>query len=256
MTAREIQDRLRSLSSPEAAAQSLRYFKTGPGEYAEGDVLLGLRAAVMHGLAKEYGSLPFDELRELLRSAVHEDRMLALLILARRASQGDEATRKQVYMLYLAHTRYINNWDLVDASAREIVGGYLAGKSHEPLDRLAESRNLWERRISIVATHYFIRRNEFTATIRIAERLLGDREDLIHKAVGWMLREVGKKHQPTLEAFLKRHGRVMPRTVLRYAIERFPADLRRAYLDGSACEPANGGRRTRVTSPSPKLSRE
>ncbi len=151
-----------------------------------------------------------------------------------------DRTGEALYELYLANTRYVNNWDLVDASAREIVGGYLADRSREPLDRLAASSSLWERRISIVATHYFIRSGEFADTLRIAERLLDDREDLIHKAVGWMLREVGKKHQPTLESFLKRHGRVMPRTALRYAIERFPADLRRAYLDGSACDAPSG----------------
>jgi 3-methyladenine DNA glycosylase AlkD len=150
--------------------------------------------------------------------------------------KSDETTRSRVYKLYLAHTRYVNNWDLVDASAREIVGGYLADKSREPLYRLAGSPSLWERRISIVATHHFIRRNDFADTLTIAERLLGDREDLIHKAVGWMLREVGKKHQPALELFLRRHGKVMPRTMLRYAIERFAPEVRRAYLDGSACQ--------------------
>jgi 3-methyladenine DNA glycosylase AlkD len=236
MTASAVQEQLRSLSSPEAAALAARFFKTGPGQYGEGDVFLGLRAADMHRLAKEHRQLPFDELPLLLRSAIHEDRMLALLILVLRTSKGDEAIKKQVYDLYLAHTRYINNWDLVDASAREVMGGYLAGKSREPLYRLAASPSLWERRISIVATHYFIRQSEFLDTFQVAERLLGDREDLIHKAVGWMLREVGKKEQSELEAFLRRHGKVMPRTMLRYAIERFPEDLRRAYLNGSACE--------------------
>jgi 3-methyladenine DNA glycosylase AlkD len=236
MTAREIQDRLRGLGSPEAAAMAARFFKTGPGQYGEGDVFLGLRAAEMHRLAREFHALALDELRVLLQSEIHEDRLLALLIMVRRVWKAEEATRKAVYDLYLASTRHVNNWDLVDASAREIVGGYLADKSRDPLDRLAASPCLWERRISIVATHYFIRQQDLADTIRIAERLLADREDLIHKAVGWMLREVGKKHQPTLELFLKRHGRVMPRTALRYAIERFPADLRRAYLDGSACQ--------------------
>jgi 3-methyladenine DNA glycosylase AlkD len=236
MTAREIQERLRGLGSPEAVAQAARYFKTGPGQYGEGDVFLGLRAAVLHRLAKEYGALGWDGVCLLLRSGIHEDRLLALLILVRRVVKGDEATRKAVYDLYLANTRYVNNWDLVDASAREIVGGYLADKDRAPLDRLAASPSLLERRISIVATHYFIRRDEFADTLRIAERLLADREDLLHKAVGWMLREVGKKHQPTLEAFLRRHGKVMPRTALRYAIERFPDPLRRAYLDGTACD--------------------
>ncbi len=256
MTAREVQDRLRGLSSPEAAAPAARFFKTGAGQYGEGDVFLGLRAAVMHGLAREYRALPLDEIIVLLQSPIHEDRLLALLIMVRQFARGDEAIRKTLYGLYLTNTRHVNNWDLVDASAREIVGGYLADRSRRPLDRLATSPSLWERRISIVATHYFIRMGDFAGTLRIAERLLDDREDLIHKAVGWMLREVGKKHQPTLESFLKRHGRIMPRTALRYAIERFPADLRRGYLDGSACDPTSGGLTRRVTSPSARASRE
>jgi 3-methyladenine DNA glycosylase AlkD len=243
ITAREVQDNLRSLSSPEAAAFAARYFKTGAGQYGEGDIFLGLRAAVMHGLARDHQSMPLDELVILLQSSIHEDRMLALLIMVRQFVRGDGSGRRAIHELYLGNTRYINNWDLVDASAREIVGGYLADRSRRPLDRLAASASLWERRISIVATHYFIRNQEYADTLRIAERLLNDREDLIHKAVGWMLREVGKKHQPTLESFLKRHGRVMPRTALRYAIERFPAELRRAYLDGSACEPSGADRR-------------
>jgi 3-methyladenine DNA glycosylase AlkD len=236
MTAAQVQDHLRSLGDPEAAALAARYFKTGPGQYGEGDIFLGLRAAVMHSLARQYLCLPFDDLTVLLRSPVHEDRLLALLILVRRAVKGDEAVKKRIYKLYLGHTRYINNWDLVDSSAREIVGGYLADKSSKPLDSLASSPTLWERRISIIATHYFIRQHDFVDTIRIAEKLLRDQEDLIHKAVGWMLREVGKKHEATLESFLRRHGKVMPRTALRYAIERFPQEKRRAYLNGTACE--------------------
>jgi 3-methyladenine DNA glycosylase AlkD len=236
MTTLDVQKRLRSLGDPQAAKASARYFKTGSGQYGEGDVFLGLGASVMHGLAKEYHALPIDELTVLLRSPIHEDRLLALLILVRRVSRADKATKKQVYKLYLANTRYINNWDLVDASAREIVGEYLADKSRKPLDRLAGSKSLWERRISIIATHHFIRLDDFADTIRIAERLLTDREDLIHKAVGWMLREVGKRHEPTLQMFLRRHGRTMPRTALRYAIERFPTEVRRAYLLGTACD--------------------
>jgi 3-methyladenine DNA glycosylase AlkD len=199
-------------------------------------MFLGLRAADMHRLAKGHQSLPFDEIKILLQSPIHEDRMMALLIMVRKVLRADKATKKQAYQLYLGHTRYVNNWDLVDASAREIVGGYLVDKSRKPLDQLARSRSLWERRISIVATHFFIRRDEFDDTLRIAERLLADREDLIHKAMGWMLREVGKKHQPTLEAFLRTRGKVMPRTALRYAIERFPDETRRRYLSGAACE--------------------
>jgi 3-methyladenine DNA glycosylase AlkD len=190
----------------------------------------------MHNLARHYQSVPFDQIPTLLKSATHEDRLLALLILVRRVAKSDAAAKKRAYALYLAHTRYVNNWDLVDASARDIVGAYLADKARNPLYRLAASPSLWERRISIVATHYFIRQDDFADTLKIAERLLGDREDLIHKAVGWTLREVGKRHQPTLETFLRRHGRIMPRTALRYALKRFPADVRRAYLDGSACD--------------------
>ncbi len=236
MTAAEIQQQLRGLGSPEAAAGSARFFKTGPGQYGEGDIFLGLGAAELHRLSKEHVGLSVRDLRVLLRSPVHEDRSLALLILVRQAVKGDSNAKEKIYKLYLSHTRYINNWDLVDASAREIVGGHLADKSREPLLALARSENMWERRISIVATHYFIRQGEFAETLRIAKLLLRDKEDLIHKAVGWMLREVGKKHQPTLEGFLRRHGKVMPRTALRYSIERFPNELRLAYLKGTACD--------------------
>jgi 3-methyladenine DNA glycosylase AlkD len=232
-TASDVQRYLHSLGSPDGAAAAARFFKTGPGEYGEGDVFLGLRAAQMHSVAKEYRDLSFQDLRVLLRSVIHDDRLLALLILVRRVVNADENVKKRVYELYLSHTAHVNNWDLVDASAREIVGGYLANKDRKPLDRLAASHSLWERRISIVATHYFIRQNDFADTLRISERLLSDTEDLIHKAVGWMLREVGKKHQPTLESFLRHHGNKMPRTALRYAIERFPEKLRQAYLKGT-----------------------
>ncbi len=236
MIIRDIQEQLRALGNPEAAAFAARYFKTGPGQYGEGDFFLGLRAAVMHALAKEYRMLPLDHAVGLLRSPVHEDRLLALLILVRQATKGDPAKRKAIYDLYLAHTRFINNWDLVDASAPTIVGGHLADKSRKPLDRLVASRSLWERRISIIATLLFIRQGDYADTLRIAERLLGDREDLIHKAAGWMLREVGKRDQPTLEGFLRHHAGVMPRTMLRYAIERFPEERRKAILKGESWE--------------------
>jgi 3-methyladenine DNA glycosylase AlkD len=236
MTAAEIQERLRCLGGPEAAAMAARFFKTGPGQYGEGDIFLGLRVKEMHQMSKEHSALPFKDVRILLRSPVHEDRMLALLILVRQANKGDFRVKEKIYELYLAHTRYINNWDLVDASAREIVGGHLADKSRDPLVRLARSESMWERRISIVATHYFIRQGDFADTLRVADLLLGDEQDLIHKAVGWMLREVGKKDHRALEAFLRRRGSVMPRTTLRYAIERFPKELRKAYLNGSACD--------------------
>jgi 3-methyladenine DNA glycosylase AlkD len=232
MTAGEIQSHVRSLGSPEAAAQAARFFKTGAGQYGEGDTFLGLRAATMHALAKQHHELAVDQLVVLLQSPIHEERMLALLVMVRRALKGGEAVKREFYDMYLANTRYINNWDLVDASARDIVGNYLANKSRKPLDRLARSASLWERRISIVATHHFIRQNDFADTLRIATTLMKDREDLIHKAVGWMLREVGKKDVETLEGFLRTHGKMMPRTTLRYAIERFSAEVRQAYLKG------------------------
>jgi 3-methyladenine DNA glycosylase AlkD len=228
----EIQSRLRALGSPEAAAFAARYFKTGPGGYGEGDIFLGLRTPVMRSLAKEFKSLPLEHLVVLLRSEVHEDRLLALLILVHQANRGDDSGRKRIYDLYLSHTRYVNNWDLVDASAPSIVGGYLLDRSRKPLDRLSRSKSLWERRISIIATAWFIRLGQFGDTLRIAERLLEDKEDLIHKATGWMLREVGKRDQPVLESFLNKNAQIMPRIMLRYAIERFPEPQRKAILKG------------------------
>ena len=244
MTTREIQERLRSLGNPEAASFAARYFKTGPGQYGEGDIFLGIRAPVMHGLAREYQTVTMNIALTLLRSRIHEDRLLALLILVRQFQRSDEAVRQRIYDLYLANTRYINNWDLVDCSARDIVGGYLADKDRSPLDGLARSESLWERRISIIATFHFIRSGVFEDTLRIARTLLGDREDLIHKAVGWMLREVGKRDQEVLEGFLRRHHSTMPRTMLRYAIERFPEQQRTGYLKGMPSESTSGGDKT------------
>jgi 3-methyladenine DNA glycosylase AlkD len=229
-SAPDIQARLRGLGSPEAAAQAARFFKTGPGQYGAGDQFLGIRVPVLRKLAAEYASLPEDQVLMLLRSPIHEDRLLALLILVRAAARGDEVTKERLYTLYLANTRHINNWDLVDASAREIVGGYLHDKDCRVLAALARSESLWERRIAIVATHAFIVRGDYHDTLTIAEILLADPHDLIHKAVGWMLREVGKRDQAILEGFLAKHHRSMPRTMLRYAIERFPEKMRKAYL--------------------------
>jgi len=233
LTARGGLDRLHALGSPEAAAFAARYFKTGPGLYGEGDVFLGARVPALRKLAGEFRALPEGEVLSLLGSEFHEARLLALLIWVRAASKGDEATKRRVYDLYLANSRSVNNWDLVDASAREIVGGYLNDKDRGPLHRLARSASVWDRRIAIVATHYFIARHDFADTLGIARILLGDTHVLIHKAAGWMLREVGKRDQATPEEFLRAHHGAMPRTMLRYAIERFPPDVRRAYLTGS-----------------------
>ncbi len=226
--------RLRSLGCPQQAAILARFFKTGPGQYGEGDRFIGVKVPATRKVAKEFGNLPVPEVESLLHSDIHEERLLALVILVARFQKGDGAARKSIYNLYLANTRLINNWDLVDLSAPQIVGGYLESRNRRPLDRLAKSASLWERRISVVATHWFIRCGDFADTLRIAEKLLGDKEDLIHKAVGWMLREVGKRNTAALEEFLGKHCAIMPRTMLRYAIERFTEEKRQKYLGEKA----------------------
>jgi len=228
----EISARLRRLGDPERALLLQRFFKTGPGEYAEGDRFIGLKVPQVRLMLREYrGLTPIDSL-PLLMSPIHEERLFALLALVRSFEKGDEATREQVYTLYLANTCRINNWDLVDISAPRIVGGFLLERDRGPLDLLARSKSLWERRIAILATFNFISHNQFEEALAIARHLLHDREDLIHKAVGWMLREVGKREMAVEEGFLKEHCRVMPRTMLRYAIEKFQEEKRVMYLRG------------------------
>jgi 3-methyladenine DNA glycosylase AlkD len=230
--AAEISARLRKLGDPERARLLQRYFKTGPGEYAEGDRFIGLKVPQVRLLLREYRCLTPTDSLPLLNSPIHEERLFALLALVRSFEKGDEAGREEVYALYLANTGRINNWDLVDVSAPNIVGGFLLERDRGPLDLLALSQSLWERRIAILATFTFIRQNHFDDSLRIARLLLHDREDLIHKAVGWMLREVGKRDTAVEEEFLKGHCRVMPRTMLRYAIEKFPEEKRGIYLKG------------------------
>jgi 3-methyladenine DNA glycosylase AlkD len=232
MIVKNIQRKLKQLESKEKAKVSQRYFKTGPGEYGEDDVFIGVRVPDLRKLAKEYQSITIKEIKQLLKSAIHEERQLALLMLVNKYSKGNETVKKGIYELYLQYTQFINNWDLVDVSAHHIIGAFLLDKSKEPLFSLAKSRNLWERRIAIVSTFHFIKHNKYTATLKIAKILLADKEDLIHKAVGWMLREVGKRHRLNLEMFLKKHYKKMPRTMLRYAIEKFPESKRQRYLKG------------------------
>lgn len=232
MTAQDIQKRLKTLADKEHAAVSQRFFKTGPGEYGEGDVFIGIRVPVLRKLAGEYSDLPVEEIAILLRSHIHEERLLALLLLVGSFSKGGEAARKSIYELYLKNTGFINNWDLVDSSAEHIVGAYLMDKSKGVLYRLAESESLWDRRISIMSTFHFIKRHEFSETLKIAKMMFFDRQDLIHKATGWMLREIGKRHLQTEEEFLKEHYKKIPRTMLRYAVERFPEEKRQHYLKG------------------------
>ena len=228
----EIRRALRELEDPERARVAQRYFKTGAGQYGEGDRFLGLSAPDLRRFAKEYQHLSLAEALMLLDSPIHEDRALALLILVRAYEKRDEAEKQRIYDAYLANSRLINNWDLVDASAPGIVGAHLFYRSKKPLYELAKSASLWERRIAILATLYFIRQGQFAETLKIARRLLADREDLLHKAVGWMLREVGKRDPETAERFLLQHYQRMPRTMLRYAIERFPEARRQMYLQG------------------------
>jgi 3-methyladenine DNA glycosylase AlkD len=232
MNAEEAEARLLALADAQAAEGMLRFFKTGPGQYAEGDHFLGIKTAPLRKLAREFRCLSLAEARMLLHSAHHESRMLALLVLVGAFEKGDEPDRRTIHELYLANTSRVNNWDLVDASAPAIVGGFLTERDRGPLDRLARSASLWERRIAVVATLHFIRRSDFADTLRLAGLLLDDKEDLIHKAAGWMLREVGKRDPAVLEGFLAGHCRRMPRTMLRYAIERFPEASRRQYLRG------------------------
>jgi 3-methyladenine DNA glycosylase AlkD len=231
-TAKEVQKRLKKLSNPEHAAISQRFFKTGPGEYGAGDIFIGVRVPVLRKLAGECNDLPVSQCKILLGSPVHEERLLAILIIIRIFNNGKDAVKKKIYELYLKSTQFINNWDLVDTSAEHIVGAYLMDRSRRPLYHLAESKNLWERRIAIMATFRFIKVHEFSDTLRLSKILLKDQHDLIQKAVGWLLREIGKRDLKVEETFLKANYKKMPRTMLRYAIEKFPETKRQRYLRG------------------------
>ena len=230
LTAKEISRRLRKMGDKEDARFLQGFFKTGPGQYGEGDFFLGIRVPAVRRLVRKSGDLPFKEALSLLKSPYHEERLFALIFLVDTFSRGDQETQKAIYDLYLANTRYINNWDLVDVSAPKIIGAYLFERSTKPLYRLAKSKSLWERRIATLATFYFIKYNRYEDSLKIAEILLKDKEDLIHKATGWMLREIGKRDVQVAELFLQRHCRTMPRTMLRYAIERFSPSKRKTYL--------------------------
>jgi 3-methyladenine DNA glycosylase AlkD len=232
MKAKDVQKRLRSLGSREHAEIAQRFFKTGPGEYGEGDVFVGVRVPELRKLAKAFQELSLAEVGKLIRSKIHEERLLGLLILVRSFPKADPKAQERMYDLYMGHLRFINNWDLVDASAEHVVGAFLKDRDRKPLGKLARSKLLWERRVAIMATFHYIKGDEFSETLRIAEMLLSDKEDLIHKAVGWMLREVGKRDLDTEERFLKKNYMDMPRTMLRYAIERFPEPKRQRYLKG------------------------
>lgn len=276
---------LKMAADPERAKHSQRFFKTGKGEYGYGDVFLGIKVPDLHKIARKYKDLSFEDIEKLLHSKYHEERLIALLILVYNFEHGDEKLQKKIFDLYLANTKYINNWDLVDLSAPKIVGGWLYKKSiksikgasllrrsgyegrvgikgkinekkHksnkasdtsdtskkdtqeiaevDTLRRMALSKSLWERRIGVLATFYFISKGKSELALEIAEILINDKHDLIHKAVGWMLREIGKRCSlETEETFLKKHYKTMPRTMLRYSIEQFPEEKRKKYLQGA-----------------------
>lgn len=223
---------LRGYAEPSLAKELTRFFKCGPGEYGEGDVFHGVTVPNTRRVAREFKDLPLGEVEKLIRSRFHEERLLGLLILVGQFKRADGAGRTTRFEIYLAHVTWINGWDLVDVSAEHVVGGHLADKDRHLLDELAGSEHLWSRRIAIMATFHFIRRGEYEDTLRVARRLLKDPHDLIHKATGWMLREVGNRDREVEEGFLRVHYRGMPRTMLRYAIEAFPEPLRQAYLKG------------------------
>ena len=220
---------LRSSSIPEHERKGI-FFKTGPGDYAEHDQFIGVPVPTLRKVVKAYSALPIESVLCLLKSPINEERLLALLMLVERYQKGDVALKQTIFDLYQSHIQYINNWNLVDASAHLIVGAHLHQRDKTQLLSWASSDILWERRIAVVSTWYFIRQNEHEWTIRLAEKLLHDPHDLMHKAVGWMLREAGKRDEVVLIRFLEQYANKMPRTMLRYAIEKFSSDKRKAYL--------------------------
>ncbi len=232
MQVTQIIDDLRQQADPQVAAHAMRFFKTGPGEYGEGDQFLGLRVPQLRQAVRKYREVPLELGCELLQSEWHEVRLFALLLMVEQYKRGDLIAREAIYQAYLEHLDWINNWDLVDSSAHHILGHYLFERPRELLDQLIQSQDLWRRRVAIMTTFYFIKQNDFADTLRLAERVLDDPEDLMHKASGWMLREVGKRDQNLALSFLDQHYHDMPRTMLRYAIEKYPQPLRQDYLKG------------------------
>lgn len=232
MTNQDIQNQLMALSNPEKREHFPRFFKTGKGEYGEGDQFIGVVVPDVRSVAKANKAISFDELAKLMDNQFHECRLCALMILVENFKKSkSDSDKKQIYDFYLSYTSRINNWDLVDLSAKDIVGEYLVDKSDRcVLYKLAESTLLWDQRIAVIATFAFIRRNDFTDIIALSEKLLHHSHDLMHKAIGWMLREVGKRDKNVLVAFLDKYHKVMPRTMLRYSIEKFSTEERTHYM--------------------------
>ncbi len=228
-----LQKDVKKLENKKKAKVLAGFFKTGEGEYGFGDVFLGIPVPESRKIALKYRDLGFEDILQLLRSEIHEERLIALLILVHQF-QHDEMLQRRIYEFYLKNTKFVNNWDLVDSSADKIIGAYLADKPKTVIYKLAKSSNLWERRIAMISTFYFIKNNEFDEAIGVAEVLISDENDLIQKAVGWMLREVGNRDRKAEEKFLKKYHKVMGRTALRYAIEKFTENERKNYLEGKA----------------------
>lgn len=227
---KQAQESLRKLATPERAKNSAWFFKTGPGQYGEGDAFIGVTIPDTRKVAKKFQHLPLPKLKTLLSSSIHEERMLAIFILVLQFNKADEKQRTVLVDFYLANLSGINNWDLVDSSSYSILGVWLLDKNRAVLYKFAKSKNIWKRRIAIVSTMTFIRNGQLDDTFKIAELLLNDEHDLIQKAVGWLLREAGKKDERRLKKFLDKYHKTMPRTMLRYAIERFDESTRKHYL--------------------------
>ena len=227
-------EEIRALADKERAVNSKKFFKTGKGEYGYGDIFLGVRTPQIRSIAKKNISISTTEMKTLIKSKYHEERLLGLIILANKYSKDkDEKVRNQLYKIYVSSFKYVNNWDLVDVTCPHVIGKHLMDKERSILYSWARSEDLWTKRIAIVSTHWFIRKNDLDDTFKIAEILLNDEHDLIHKAVGWMLREAGKRDLEKEEIFLKKHYKNMPRTMLRYSIEKFPEPKRQKYLKGT-----------------------
>jgi 3-methyladenine DNA glycosylase AlkD len=232
MSLTEIRKEILKQKNPVQAINLQRFFKTGKGEYGEGDIFYGIKVPEQRIIAKQFSDLSLDDLKILITSKVHEERLIAVFILVEQFKKGDDKKQKIIYDFYLKNRKGINNWDLVDLSAPKIAGAYLIDKEKDQLYKFANSKDLWEKRISIISTQAFIREHFFEDTLNISEILLNDKHDLIHKAVGWMLREIGNRDLEIEEEFLKKYYKTMPRTMLRYAIEKFPERKRKSYLEG------------------------
>ena len=232
MNARAVVEALRAVADPARAAHNVKYMKAEPGGYGEGDQFLGIKVPELRRVAKVHKNLPFTEIAKLVTSPFHEVRLTGFFVLIHRFRTRDKEQRGRAYEFCLEHMAGLNNWDLVDSSAHQIVGGWLWERDRTPLYALIESDSLWERRIAMIATYHFIKKEDHADALALAEILLGDSEDLMHKASGWMLREVGNRDGAAERRFLDQHCRVMPRTMLRYAIEKFPAEERKHYMDG------------------------